>query len=550
MQSRAISALAALLVGTAAPVPAQDPAAAMDGIFSSLAGNAPGCVVGAAHRSRVVAIRAYGLADVARGVPLHPGMQFDIGSTQKQFVAAVVLQLAEAGRLALTDDIRTYLPELPEYGHRITVNHLLTHTSGIRDWTGILPLAEEGREALDLILHQRGLNFVPGTEWSYSNSGFVLLREIVARVTGKPFPEVLRSGIFEPLGMHASAYVPDVHAGTGEVALAYEQEGATWRPFMRLGANRGGGALLSTAGDLLTWNEALTTGRLGAFVTAGLQETATLANGRRLNYARGLILSPDPEGTIVWHSGGAAGYSTWLGRIPEHGISVALLCNREPISATALAGRVADLFLPPPSAATEAAQARRAAESAGVPGLDISGRAGLFFDEISGEPMRLAVNGGRLQVVGGPPLVTLAPDRFRTPRGNLFFRSQDESELVFLTDDRIVLTSMEGEVTHYRRARSWTPSAEDLQALEGRYHSEDLGMVYELLPGQRGLVMRQEVAPEKSIELVPAEEDTFMLNLMMVRIQRDAAGRVTGFTYRNPVVQGLGFARLGAPRGG
>lgn len=551
MQTRAISALAALLVGTAAPVPAQDPAAALDGIFSSLSATAPGCVVGAAHQGRVVAMRSYGLADVARGLPLHPGSKFDIGSTQKQFVAAAVLQLVEAGRLSLAADIRGILPELPDYGHVITVNHLLTHTSGIRDWTGILPLAEEGQEALGLILRQRRLNFVPGTEWAYSNSGFVLLREIVARVSGMPFPDVLRTRIFEPLGMHASAYVPDVQSGTGDVALAYEQEGSSWRPSMRLGANRGGGALLSTVGDLLTWNEALTTGRLGAFVTAGLQETATLRNGRRLNYARGLIVQPEAEGTLVWHSGGAAGYSAWLGRITEHGISVALLCNREPISATALASRVADLFLPAAAAADVAAQAeRRTAETAGVTGLDLRGRAGLFFDEATGEPLRLAVNNGRLQPAGGPPLVTLAADRFRNARGSLFFRSQDEFELVFVTDDRIEITAMEGEVTRYRRATGWRPTAEDLRGVEGRYHSEDLGTVYELLPGERGLVMRFESTPAKAVELLPVDPDTWMLSLMMVRLERDAAGRVTGFTYRNPVAQHLNFTRLGARRDG
>lgn len=107
-------------------------------------------------------------------------------------------------------------------------------------------------------------------------------------------------------------------------ALGYQKDGAGWKPFMRLGNDRGGGAIASTIGDLLVWNEALTTGKLGSFVTEKIQEPARLANGRRLRYARGLIVDSTPGGVLVSHSGGAAGFSTWMGRVPEHGLSVAV----------------------------------------------------------------------------------------------------------------------------------------------------------------------------------------------------------------------------------
>lgn len=533
-------AATALLLG--APVHAQDRTRAIDSIFSFATAETPGCAVGVSQRGRMIVNRAYGLADVDRRAPLGQGSRFDIGSTQKQFTAAAILLLAEDGRLSLSDDIRKYLPELPDYGHVVTIDHLLTHTSGIRDWTGLLPMAEEGTAVLPLILRQRGLNFAPGTGWSYSSSGFELAKEIVARVSGMPFAEFARRRLFEPLGMRSSAYVPDIlQAGVG-AALGYQKDGASWRPFMRLGNNRGGGAIVSTVGDLVTWTDAIATGRLGHFVTTKIQEPARLANGRKLMYARGLMVDSTPGGVVVSHSGGAAGFSTWMGHVPEHGLSVAVSCNFDPVSATALAARVSDLYLPPLPAA---ARAEAAAAAAGVTGVDPSSRVGTFFDERTGEPLLLQASEGRLRIANGPPLVALSADRFRPLRPGLFFRSQDAFEITFTSNDQLEIRSMEGQVTRYRRARPWTPAPADLQAADGRYESTELGSIFEILPGTGGLVMRFERAPEKSLELTPVERDTYMLRGMIVRFRRDADGKVAGFDYGNPVVRHLAFTRLG-----
>ncbi|MFL5386030.1 MAG: serine hydrolase [Longimicrobiaceae bacterium] len=535
------AAVAALLAGV--PAHAQDRTRGIDSIFSFATAETPGCAVGVSQRGRVIVNRAYGLADVERRAPLGQRSLFDIGSTQKQFTAAAVLLLVEDGRLALSDDVRKYLPELPDYGRTVTVDHLLTHTSGIRDWTGMLPLAEEGTAVLPLILRQRGLDFAPGTEWSYSSSGFELAKEIVARVSGMPFAEFARRRLFEPLGMKSSAYVPDILRAGANAALGYQKEGAGWKPYMRLGNNRGGGAIVSTVGDLVTWTDALATGRLGRFVTAKIQEPARLANGRRLEYARGLVVDSTPGGLVVSHSGGAAGFSTWMGHVPEHGLSVAVSCNFDPVSATALAGSVADLYLPPPPAAV---RAEAAAAAAGAAGVDPAARAGLFFDERTGQPMRLQVSEGRLRIANGPPLVALSADRFRPLRPALFFRSQDAFEMTFLSNDQFEIRSMEGQTTRYRRAQPWTPTAADLRAVEGRYESTELGSVFEILPGAGGgLVMRFERAPDKAVELAPVERDTYMLRMMSVRFRRDAGGRVVGFDYGNPAVRSIPFTRLG-----
>jgi hypothetical protein len=383
----------------------------------------------------------------------------------------------------------------------------------------------------------------------------VLLKEVVARVSGKSFADFTRERLFEPLGMKATAYREDLREVVKNRALAYEKEGDRWRLAMKLDEDRGGGgALLTTAGDLLLWNDALTAGRLGASVTAMLQEPARLNNGRKLKYARGLNVEPSRSGgALVWHSGGAAGYHSFLGRFPEQGLSVAVLCNSDAVAATALARRVADRFLPTPSGPPAAATAAGGAAAAPPPDPKaLGGRAGLFFPESAGapgapggEPLRLLPDGAGLRIAGGPALVAAGADRFRNPRGDLFFRSQDEFGLRFVSADEFELTSMEGVTTRYRRARPSPPGADDRKALAGRYESDEIGTVFEMAPTGDGLlVMRFELSPDKKVELGSVERDVFQAGGMTVRFRRDGGGRVVGFDYSNPVVRALRFTRL------
>jgi CubicO group peptidase (beta-lactamase class C family) len=528
----------ALFVGTSAY--AQDKTSEIDKIFNWAAPATPGCAVAVSQRGKLVVNRAYGSADLERDVPLSPNSIFDIGSVRKQFVAAAVLLLVEDGRLSLDDDIRKHFPELPDYGQKITVDHLLTHTSGIRDWIGLRALTGgKVDDVVSLTLRQRGLNFAPGEEWSYSNSGYVLLTDLVARASGMSFPDFTRKRLFEPLGMKTTFSPVDLRDIIKNRALGYEKEGNGWRVGMYVGNERGsgGGAILSTAADLVIWNDALTGGRLGAFVTGKLQEQARLNNGRRLRYARGLIVDSYPGGTQVSHSGSAAGYSAWLGRLPAEGLSIAVLCNADETSATALARRVADQFLPAAPAAP--------AEGAAVTGLDLNSKAGLFVGERTGEPLRLIVNNGELRIPGArAALKPVTKDRFRNPSGDLFFMSQDEFELHFLSPDEFELKSMEGQTTRYRRAQPFAPTAADLQAFAGRYASDETGSAFRVVPGKDGLVFHLEGSSGKGSEIRPVYRDTFQLGRVTVRFLRDNDGKVVAFDYSNPLVRNIKFTRL------
>jgi CubicO group peptidase (beta-lactamase class C family) len=531
----------ALLAGT--PAFAQEKTGEIDKIFAWATPNTPGCVAAASQDGKLMVNRAYGLADLERNVPLTTESLLDAGSIRKQFVAAAVLLLVEDGRLSLSDDVRKHIPELHDFGHTITIDHLLIHTSGIRDWVPLLNWASGDPEVMTMILRQRTLNFVPGTEWSYSNSGYVLLPEIVTRVSGMKFSEFLHQRVLDPLGMKQSRYIDDPDIVIRNRALAYEpQSGGAWRMDMRLGNERGGaGALFTTAADLVLWNDALAAGRLGKFVTEKIQEPARLSNGRKLTYARGLSLLTEKAVRIVLHSGGSAAYRSIAAHFPDQRVSVAVLCNAGEASDARddFAGYIFDLLtdkglMRPPSTPPPA----------GITGVDVSGRAGLFFNQRTNELLRLIANNGRLAIAGGGPLVTLAADRFRIARASTNFMSNDEFELHFLSQDQFELVSMEGKATRYRRARASTPSAADLQAFAGRYESDELRAVLQVTPGKGGLSSRLNESPTQVLELTPVDTDTFQRGMQTVRFRRDQAGKVIALELTNPALRSITFTRV------
>ena len=521
---------------------AEDKTEGIDKIFRWVKPDSPGCTVAASQDGKLVVSRAYGLADLERGVENTPDSVFDIGSIQKQFAAAAALLLVEDGKLSLTEDIRTYIPELPDYGHKVTVDHLLTHTSGIRDWPALQNLAGGKPQALPLILRQRGLNFPPGEEFMYSNSGVVLTREIVARVSGMSYGDFTRTRMFEPLGMNSTSYRADLREVIKNRAMAYERVNEIWRMAMVLDNDHGGGGILSTAVDLVTWTDALANNRLGAFVSEKIQEPATLNNGRKLRHGRGAFLESAAGVRLVSHSGSADGYQAYVSRFPDHGVSVAVLCNAGKLDQGEYAGRIFDVLVPSAPA--------KPGEGEGPPptipdGMDLSERMGLFINQQTGALMRLTVDRGRLRVAGGPGLVVLIKDRFRRWGDSVYFMSGDAFELNFLSADEFELKSMEGKGTKYRRAAAHAPSPEELKSFADRYENDEIGTVFRIEPKANALAITVEHIPPKTIEFKPADRDLFEFNtLMIVRFRRDAAGVVVGLDYTNPFLRNVKFTRV------
>lgn len=355
--------LGLLLLMPGAGVDAQltsDQQESLDEIFRDFdSARSPGCAVGVAHDGETLMERAYGMADLEFGVANSPGTIFEAGSVSKQFTAAALVLLALEGELSLSDDIRLYVPEVPDYGETITLRHLLTHTSGLRDWGSVAGISGWGRSSrthdhdhvLDILSRQSALNYPPGESYSYTNSGYNLIAIIVSRVSGMSFAEFSRQRLFEPLGLHDTQWRDDYTRLVPGRSAAYSTRGDGFRINRPIEDVHGNGGLLTTVGDLLRWNEHLRQGTLGANFMAEMYSRGVLTDGSEIPYASGLRFGSQNGVERISHTGSTSGYRAYLALFPEVPLSVALLCNVSSASPGGLGGQVSALFLPEASPA-------------------------------------------------------------------------------------------------------------------------------------------------------------------------------------------------------
>ena len=343
----------AFAAGAAAAQPAVSEKA-VDAIFARWNNTTPGCAVGVAAGGKPILMKAYGMADLEHDVPNRADTIFESGSLAKQFTAMAILLLAKDGKLSLDDPVRKHIPEVPDYGVPLTIRHMLTHTSGLRDWGSVAGIAGAPRSSLeythghvlDIVSRQKSLNFTPGTQYSYSNTGYNLSAIIVSRLSGMSFAEFSKRRIFEPLGMTDTQWRDDHQRIVKRRAIAYRPSGNDYRIEMPFENVHGNGGLLTTVGDLLKWNENYVNSKVGDAGLIEQQQTKGRFNdGREHDYALGLRVSTLRGVKNVNHSGSTAGYVAHLNRFPEAHLSVAVLCNVSSGSATNAANDVSVLYL-------------------------------------------------------------------------------------------------------------------------------------------------------------------------------------------------------------
>lgn len=358
-------ALSLCLTGTAHAEPGKD---AVDAIFAPWASStSPGCAVGVTRDGRSVFQAGYGMADLEQGVANRPDTVFNIASLSKHFTTTAVELLAQQEKLSWDDDIRKYVPEIPEYGRPITLRHLANHTSGIRDfltllefsgWNWLDAVTEE--RILGLIARQKQLNFPTGTAYTYSNSGYVLLGIVVKRVSGQPLGEFLGRNVFEPMGMlHTRVYDDRQMIMKNRAPGHYMRDDgkgfAIWRP--TYDQIQGDGAVLTSVQDMAIWSNNFLHPSLGPNpqgLVDALRTPGTFNDGKPAKandegsavYALGLTVGNYRGLPVVSHSGGIPGYATNMLLFPEQKLAVTVLCNLGGAPATNLSRAVADLYLP------------------------------------------------------------------------------------------------------------------------------------------------------------------------------------------------------------
>lgn len=324
----------------------------LDATFGDLPLTEPGCVAGVVVGG-ASSIRAYGQSDLEHAAALAPDSVFESGSLAKQFTATAILLLAQDGKLTLDDDIRRYLPEMPDYGSVITIRHLLTHTSGLREQWSLLALTgntpgtqvHDQRTILDLASRQTGLNFILGTEFLYTNTNYTLAAIVIERVSGQSLQQFTDQRLFQPLGMSRTRWREDFRTVVPGRAMAYAPSDAGFIANMPFTNVRGNGGLLTTAGDMLRWNAFLDSPADlpgGEDIVAALQTPGRLSDGTPLEYGLGLDVDRRHGQRLISHSGSTGGYKAWLGRYPDQGVSVVVLCNNGGINPVTLGQRLAD----------------------------------------------------------------------------------------------------------------------------------------------------------------------------------------------------------------
>ncbi len=434
--------------------------------------DSPGCAVAAVQNGRMLYEQGYGMANLDYDIPNGPTMVYYVGSDSKQFTAAAVAMLSLQGKLSLDDDIHRYFPELPDYGAPVLVRHLIHHTSGIRDIYGLMGLRGDrledvfpDSEALALIARQRGLAFRPGSAYSYSNSGYFLLAQLVKRVSGRSLRDFADAEIFRPLGMththfhddpghvmkrRAMSYEPDGHGG---FAISYLQN------FDKVGA----GGLYSTVEDLKRWDENYYTHQVGGDALQRLIHTrGVLTNGDTLPYAFGNNVMTDRGLRTVEHGGSMMGYKAYVLRYPDRHFSVLTTCNLGSIDPGPLSHAVAEVFLGGGmTAATSVARVTPAGAPARLTGdaerarVDASLYAGAYYSTDLDVTYRVEQGQGGGLVLVTPrrapqPLVPDGVDRFSAGGMRLHFERQDGAASSVATSV-VVEASRLGEIRFTRR---------------------------------------------------------------------------------------------------
>jgi CubicO group peptidase (beta-lactamase class C family) len=495
------------------------PATIADSVFAQWnSTHTPGCAVGVAREGKVLLTRAYGMADLESGRPNTPETIFESGSVAKQFTATAVVLLALDGKLDLDDPVRKYIPELPDYGQPLTIRNLLTHTSGLREWSNLVALQGWPRgtrvhtqeDLFNVVVAQKALNYPVGKYYSYTNSGFALLFTIVERVSGKSFQEFSQERIFGPLGMTHTQWRDDFTRLVPGRAQAYAREQDGWHLEMPFENVVGPGGLLSTVGDWLIWNEALTNKTLGAAWVDSLSRQMVLNNGRQIQYALGLMFREYRGLREISHSGSTAGYRTYLARYPDRGLSIAVMCNMAQGNAGAYLHAMADALI------TDFPQ---------VPGLETT----------AVDPAALPRYGGIYRSDRTHEPLTVSPEMLASLRalpGGWFFMPRGGTRVHFDlgangTPSGLRLAQVDGDTVGYvfAAATAWAPTPQQLTAFEGHYRSDELGVTYEVKV--KGDTLTLGDGRGRFLPLRPTYPGAFEARSMAVWFERDRRGRVT-----------------------
>jgi CubicO group peptidase (beta-lactamase class C family) len=562
MKRAAIAVLVCLIIAGKFSTAQNGPTDKVDRIFAEWnTTSSPGCALAVVKDGRIVYEHGYGMANLELGVAITPQSVFDIGSVSKQITAMAILLLEQEHKLSLDDDVRKYLPEIPDYGSKITLRHMLHHTSGLRNYDDLFDL--EGipeadlttdRDAMELIVRQKGVNFKPGEEFLYSDTNYFLMSQIVKRVTGQTLRQFAQDRIFGPLGMTSTHFHDDHTMIVPRRATGYApHKGGGFEIDMSNFEQLGDGSVMTTVEDLYKWDQNFEHPLVGgADAVLELTTPGKLNNGQKSPYAMGLFLDQYRGLSWIHHSGEWVGYRAALSRFPGQHFSTLITCNCVgDMSPMTMALRVADVYL-----ADEFARAEKTGSVKSASNVDASTLKqyeGTYWSEKNGALRKFVIRDGKLTLVspgmaydlvalGGGEFEALEPDSERADK-YIFHPVQGGSDFE--------LQALEGGVpVSYKAAKGTSPEASHLRDYAGTYSNDELRASWTLV-AQNGKLMRQQWMNEDQ-ELEPAFADGFIGDLsegqFLLHFNRDRSGRVTSFDVATDMVRPIRLIKLDQPQ--
>lgn len=514
----------------------------IDQLFGGWGTQSPGGVLLVSRGGRVLYEKAYGMSDLEHDVINTPQTVFEAGSVSKQVTAAAVLLLVRQGKISLQDDIRKYFPDFPDYGESITVEHLLHHTSGLRDWGVVAGFGGWPRgsrvytpaHVKEIIWRQKAINFKPGDEYSYSNSNYNMLTFLVEKVSGQSHQVFTEEHIFKPLGMMHTRWRFNFREVIPNRAIAYGLSRNQYVQNMPFENTFGHGALLTTVEDLEKWNQRWRTAVLGEELNKLQETTIRLNSGKQITYAAGVVVDQFNGMKEISHSGATAGYRAWLAYYPNSQLSVVFLSNLAIADPVGIGKAVAGIFLGQPRIEKKPLSYQPVAVSI----ADLSLVAGLYVNHTGEDVQQLVLDKDSLRLKSNKTaLIPFGQSQFYLPEGAVF---------LFNSHGQLKQVTPRGDTLVYTRVLPFDPDIKELNSFVGTYKSEeaDVKVVASVRDGRLQVFL----SPETLINLRPAYTDHFFdEESVLYRVIRGKKNEVIGFTITSGRVRNLLFLKMKQP---
>ena len=518
----------------------------MDAIFKKYnIRNGPGCAVAVIKDGSVIFKKGYGIGNLEYDIPITPATIFDIASVSKQFTGMAISTLIQEGKITLDDDIHKYLPEVPQFGKRITIRHLIHHISGIRDWPQTLNVAGwrwdevfSFADIMRMVKYQKELDFEPGTRFSYSNTGYNLLASLVEKLSGLSFREWTDLHIFKPLEMNSSHFLDDYTKIIKNLAYSYSSRDAGFGKIPGALTAYGSSSLFTSVDDLCKWVihfQIAIAAKDSVYLR--MLDDGVLTSGEKVHYGYGLGLGEDRGLTTISHTGGWAGYRTIIMNYPEEKLSFIILSNAGDFDPQMYSSAMATLFLKNKFKAEVTVKE------------NIQG-----FPSVKVNPAILRKYTGTYQLgPGWAVTITLENDRLMTQANgedkfptdaksdSTFWVEAYGSSMTFVKDSSGKVNLLKYRSIQAKKIVPWKPDLGLLNQYIGTYYSEELATEYKIDLSKGNLSIHHMRLGDFNLLADPTKEDQFSIPIGMFAFFKDEHGKIAGFRLSGGRVKNIRF---------